>query len=151
MKTLSSTDLRANLSAVMDRVNDDREPVIVHRAKRAVGWVPTRHCEPEVGVPHNHSRRIGGLKPTLYLGQTLLQLLRNPHLDQRLPGDPKMGGAFVQPLHHPGREIDVDPFAFWFGRRTLVQSIMSLISSPASKAASKSSAVIVRQPFEADT
>ncbi len=38
MKTLSSTDLRANLSAVMDRVNDDHEPVIVTRAKRAVGW-----------------------------------------------------------------------------------------------------------------
>ena len=33
MKTLSSTQLRANLSAVMDRVNDDHEPVIVHRAK----------------------------------------------------------------------------------------------------------------------
>ena len=33
MKTLSSTELRANLSAVMDRVNDDHEPVIVHRAK----------------------------------------------------------------------------------------------------------------------
>ena len=33
MKTLSSTDLRANLSAVMDQVNDDHEPVIVTRAK----------------------------------------------------------------------------------------------------------------------
>ena len=33
MKTLPSTDLRANLSAVMDRVNDDHEPVIVTRAK----------------------------------------------------------------------------------------------------------------------
>ncbi|MFZ1512511.1 MAG: type II toxin-antitoxin system prevent-host-death family antitoxin [Tabrizicola sp.] len=33
MKTLSSTELRANLSAVMDQVNDDHEPVIVHRAK----------------------------------------------------------------------------------------------------------------------
>lgn len=33
MRTLSSTDLRANLSAVMDRVNDDHEPVIVTRAK----------------------------------------------------------------------------------------------------------------------
>lgn len=33
IKTLSSTELRANLSAVMDRVNDDHEPVIVHRAK----------------------------------------------------------------------------------------------------------------------
>jgi antitoxin YefM len=33
MKTLSSTELFANLSAVMDRVNDDHEPVIVHRAK----------------------------------------------------------------------------------------------------------------------
>jgi len=33
MKTLSSTDLRANLSAIMDRVNDDHEPVIVTRAK----------------------------------------------------------------------------------------------------------------------
>ncbi|MES2434312.1 MAG: type II toxin-antitoxin system Phd/YefM family antitoxin [Pseudomonadota bacterium] len=33
MKTLSSTDLRANLSAVMDRVNDDHEPIIVTRAK----------------------------------------------------------------------------------------------------------------------
>ena len=33
MKTLSSTELRANLSAVMDRVNDDHEPVIIHRAK----------------------------------------------------------------------------------------------------------------------
>ena len=33
MKTLSSTDLRANLSAVMDRVNDDHEPVIITRAK----------------------------------------------------------------------------------------------------------------------
>ncbi|MDP3340662.1 type II toxin-antitoxin system Phd/YefM family antitoxin [Frigidibacter sp.] len=32
MKTLSSTDLRANLSTVMDRVNDDHEPVIVTRA-----------------------------------------------------------------------------------------------------------------------
>ena len=33
MKTLSSTELRANLASVMDRVNDDHEPVIVHRAK----------------------------------------------------------------------------------------------------------------------
>ena len=33
MKTLSSTQLRANLSAIMDRVNDDHEPVIIHRAK----------------------------------------------------------------------------------------------------------------------
>ncbi len=33
MKTLSSTELRSNLSAVMDRVNDDHEPVIVTRAK----------------------------------------------------------------------------------------------------------------------
>jgi antitoxin YefM len=33
MKTLSSTDLRANLSSVMDRINDDHEPVIVTRAK----------------------------------------------------------------------------------------------------------------------
>ena len=33
MKTLSSTELRANLAAVMDRVNDDHEPVIITRAK----------------------------------------------------------------------------------------------------------------------
>lgn len=33
MKTLSSTELRANLSSVMDRVNDDHEPIIIHRAK----------------------------------------------------------------------------------------------------------------------
>ena len=33
MKTISATDLRANLSAIMDRVNDDHEPVIVTRAK----------------------------------------------------------------------------------------------------------------------
>lgn len=33
LKTLSSTELRANLSAVMDQVNDDHEPVIVTRAK----------------------------------------------------------------------------------------------------------------------
>ena len=33
MRTLSSTELRANLSSVMDQVNDDHEPVIVHRAK----------------------------------------------------------------------------------------------------------------------
>jgi antitoxin YefM len=33
MKTLSSTDLRANLASVMDRVNDDHEPVIVTRAR----------------------------------------------------------------------------------------------------------------------
>ena len=33
MKTLSSTDLRANLASVMDQVNDDHEPVIVTRAK----------------------------------------------------------------------------------------------------------------------
>ena len=33
MKTLSSTELLANLSAVMDRVNDDHESVIAHRAK----------------------------------------------------------------------------------------------------------------------
>jgi antitoxin YefM len=32
MKTMSSTALRANLSAVMDRVNDDHEPVIVTRS-----------------------------------------------------------------------------------------------------------------------
>jgi antitoxin YefM len=32
MKTLSSTELRANLSTVMDQVNDDHEPVIVTRA-----------------------------------------------------------------------------------------------------------------------
>lgn len=33
MKTLSSTELRANLSSVMDQVSDDHEPVIVTRAK----------------------------------------------------------------------------------------------------------------------
>jgi antitoxin YefM len=33
MRTLSSTDLRKNLAAVMDQVNDDHTPVIVHRAK----------------------------------------------------------------------------------------------------------------------
>ena len=33
MKTLSSTDLRATLSAVMDHINGDHEPVIVTRAK----------------------------------------------------------------------------------------------------------------------
>jgi antitoxin YefM len=33
MRTLSSTQLRAKLSAVMDQVNDDHEPVIVPRAK----------------------------------------------------------------------------------------------------------------------
>ena len=33
MKTLSSTAVRANLSAIMDQVNDDHEPVIVTRAK----------------------------------------------------------------------------------------------------------------------
>lgn len=33
MKTLSSTEQRANLSSVMERVNDDHEPVIVTRAK----------------------------------------------------------------------------------------------------------------------
>lgn len=32
MRTLSSTALRQNLSAVMDQVNDDHEPVIVTRA-----------------------------------------------------------------------------------------------------------------------
>ncbi|MBL4871135.1 MAG: type II toxin-antitoxin system Phd/YefM family antitoxin [Robiginitomaculum sp.] len=32
MKTLSSTDLRKNLSKVMDQVNDDHEPIIVTRA-----------------------------------------------------------------------------------------------------------------------
>ena len=33
MKTLSSTELRANLSSVMDQVNDDHAPVIVTRAR----------------------------------------------------------------------------------------------------------------------
>jgi antitoxin YefM len=33
MKTLSSTELRANLSSVMDQVNDDHEPVIVTRTR----------------------------------------------------------------------------------------------------------------------
>jgi antitoxin YefM len=33
MRTLSSTELRQTLSTVMDQVNDDHEPVIVHRAK----------------------------------------------------------------------------------------------------------------------
>ena len=33
MRAISSTELRANLSSVMDQVNDDHEPVIVHRAK----------------------------------------------------------------------------------------------------------------------
>ncbi len=32
MKTLSSTELRKNLSKMMDQVNDDHEPVIVTRA-----------------------------------------------------------------------------------------------------------------------
>ena len=32
MKHTSSTDLRKNLSALMDRVNDDHEPVLVTRA-----------------------------------------------------------------------------------------------------------------------
>lgn len=33
MKHLSSTELRQNLSSVMDQVNDDHEPVIVTRAR----------------------------------------------------------------------------------------------------------------------
>lgn len=33
MKHTSSTDLRANLSTMMDRVNDDHEPLMVTRAK----------------------------------------------------------------------------------------------------------------------
>lgn len=33
MKHTSSTDLRANLSKMMDQVNDDHEPLIVTRAK----------------------------------------------------------------------------------------------------------------------
>lgn len=33
MKHTTSTDLRKNLSAMMDRVNDDHEPVIVTRVK----------------------------------------------------------------------------------------------------------------------
>jgi antitoxin YefM len=33
MKTASSTELRTNLSAMMDQVNDDHEPLIVTRAK----------------------------------------------------------------------------------------------------------------------
>lgn len=33
MKTTSSTDLRANLSTMMDKVNDDHEPLIITRAK----------------------------------------------------------------------------------------------------------------------
>ena len=33
MRTLSSTDLRAILSSIMDQLNDDHEPVIVTRAK----------------------------------------------------------------------------------------------------------------------
>ncbi|TMV72582.1 type II toxin-antitoxin system prevent-host-death family antitoxin [Thioclava sp. BHET1] len=32
MKHTTSTDLRANLSAMMDRVNDDHEPMLVTRA-----------------------------------------------------------------------------------------------------------------------
>ena len=45
MKTLSSTDLRANLSAVMDQVNDDHEPVIVTRAKgKPVVMVSLEDC-----------------------------------------------------------------------------------------------------------
>ncbi|PHS78050.1 MAG: type II toxin-antitoxin system prevent-host-death family antitoxin [Robiginitomaculum sp.] len=32
MKTLSSTELRKNLSKLMDQVNDDHEPVIITRA-----------------------------------------------------------------------------------------------------------------------
>jgi len=31
MKTLSSTDLRKNLSKMMDQVNDDHEPIVVTR------------------------------------------------------------------------------------------------------------------------
>lgn len=33
MKHTTSTDLRANLAAMMDKVNDDHEPLIVTRAK----------------------------------------------------------------------------------------------------------------------
>ena len=33
MKHTSSSELRANLSAMMDRVNDDHEPLMVTRAK----------------------------------------------------------------------------------------------------------------------
>ena len=33
MRSLTSTELRANLSSVMDRVNDAHEPVIVTRAR----------------------------------------------------------------------------------------------------------------------
>ena len=46
MKTLSSTELRATLSAVMDQVNDDHEPVIVTRAKGK----PDTSKNPELSV-----------------------------------------------------------------------------------------------------
>jgi antitoxin YefM len=45
LKILFSTEIRANLSAVMDQVNDDHEPVIVTRAKgKPVVMVSLEDC-----------------------------------------------------------------------------------------------------------
>ena len=67
MKTLSSTDLRATLSAVMDHVNGDHEPIIVTRAKgRPVvtvsleDWAALDETTFPAGQPCRRNPRSGG-------------------------------------------------------------------------------------------
>lgn len=84
MKTLSSTDLRANLSSVMDQVNDDHEPVIVTRAKgkpvvmvSLEDWASMDETTYLVASPANRAallRSIGQLEAGQTVGVTAEQL-----------------------------------------------------------------------------
>ena len=66
MRTLSSSALRANLSAVMDQVNDDHEPVIVTRAGGKIG-IPGLYVTGDPGAA-DEAAKAGQLGIRLGLG-----------------------------------------------------------------------------------
>jgi antitoxin YefM len=83
MKTLSSTELRANLSAVMDRVNDDHEPVIVRAKGKPVvmvsleDWASMDETTYLLSSPANRAellRAIAETDPTKMVIKTMAEL-----------------------------------------------------------------------------
>jgi hypothetical protein len=74
----------------------------------------------------------------------LFEALGDPHLDDRLPGDPQAPGLPVQRIDHPHREVHIDPPLLETGPASASEVDSDVTSSPWSNRWSNSLAFIDR-------